>query len=283
MKKIFLIIILLTSINFAQSEEMLLLFDGAGYDAEAKAYFDAMTTPLSTAQKTKINSLVLSLKDSLGITSLATYFDVLYIHANETSESGLRNLVKRSFDVTDGNSTAFTQWVGFSGDNTADYLETQFTPSTAGGVFTQNSGSMGQYTNTVATIGNYDMGAIGANTFISAFGSRNSREDIVYLNAATNTTNNITTAAGMRIITRTNTTVSNYINKVGVDATQASGGLPNSEIFLLCTNSSGSPFAYSNAKISASFIGKGLTAVDVRKITNCIEVYMDAIGAGKIP
>ena len=72
----------------------------AGLDADLKIYLDSLTTPLSAGQQSLLNTLVVDLKAGLGITNLSDAFDQMLIHANETIESGLHNLVKRLHDAT---------------------------------------------------------------------------------------------------------------------------------------------------------------------------------------
>lgn len=93
--KIGLIILFLSTLSYAQDGATLLtlMSDDASYDADAQAYFDAMSTPLSTDYQDRINTFVLMVKDSLSLTNLSDKFDVIYLLANETSEAGLKNLV----------------------------------------------------------------------------------------------------------------------------------------------------------------------------------------------
>ena len=85
-------------------------------------------------------------KDSLQISSLSSKFDGMYLLANETSEAGLKNLVKRQHDATAVNSPTFTQWEGFTGnENTYAHISTNYYPRTQAVSYALNSGSFGIY------------------------------------------------------------------------------------------------------------------------------------------
>jgi len=110
MKKIFLIL-LFTSQLFAQ-KPLLDLFDSGvavvPNEIETTRYANAMTTPLADSQVVNINNLVSMLKDSLGIDSLPQAFDCIYIFASPTSESALKNLVRRVDDAEVVSTPIFT-------------------------------------------------------------------------------------------------------------------------------------------------------------------------------
>src|SRR5574343_1234161 len=148
MMKKYLFIILIPFLLQAQDGaiNLLLMGDEAGYDTDAQTYFSAMSTPLSTAYQDRINTFVLMVKDSLSITNLSDKFDVIYLLANETSEAGLKNLVKRSSDATIGAETVtFTADEGFAGDGVGGYINTNYNANSDGVNYTLNDASFGIY------------------------------------------------------------------------------------------------------------------------------------------
>jgi hypothetical protein len=292
MKKI-LLILLFASQVFAQSE-LLLLFDDGGYDADAKVYFDAMTTPLSNSQKARVNTFVKMLKDSLGISSLSSKFDVMYLLANETAEAGLRNLVKRSHDATAVNSPTFTQWEGFQGNGTSSYINTNYNARTQASAYTLNSASFGIYLRTNTVGSNYDVWGAWST---SADGGNANRIQLSFpASSAVNTYSyalnadvdlyTATRSNGMFITSRTSSTnISFYINKSSVtSASRAVTKIPNQNVLLCALNEAFSnPNHFDANQVSFAFLGAVLTDTEVRKLTNCVEAYLDDLGKGVIP
>ena len=105
---------------------------GVSLDPDLTTYLNALTTPLSSDQQTKLNTLVTDIKDGLNIDNLSDFFDTFHILANETEEAGLKNLAKRSHDGTAYNSPVFTQYEGFKGDGSSAYVKISYNPKTDG-------------------------------------------------------------------------------------------------------------------------------------------------------
>lgn len=280
-----IIFISLLFINTICGQSLLILMgDDAGYDSEAQAYFGLMTTPLSKNRQDTINAFVVMLKDSLSISSLAGKFDVMYILANETAEASLKNLVADTNHCFNISSTAFAVDRGYTGDGSADYLTTNYNPSTEKVNLTQNSAGIGFYSRTDRSEAAYDCGAyIGTDGFMATnytdlFASG------VNSGATGTTANGVTT--GMYIATRNDATnIYHYKNGVQLGNVQAtaSTAIPNGNIFICARNENGSPLRFGQKQIAFFFVSGGLSATEARKITNCIEWYLDAIGAGVIP
>lgn len=285
--KIFILSLFLTTYLFGQGFTTLglLMGDENGYDTDAKVYFDAMATPLSDEQQERINAFVVMLKDSLSISSLSGKFDVMYLLANETSEAGLKNLVKRSNDATAVGAPTFTQWQGYTGAIDKS-INTNYNPSTEAVKATQNSTSVGAYVRGMHTAGikciwGCETGAV-INIFLPNRGSGGRYWNIntAYASVLEDYTDN-----DFYVVSRT---ASDEIKLYQTGALLRSGttvttGVPNSDMYILSDNDDGTPGAFSTGQVSLFFIGEGLNATEVRKITNCAEVYMDAIGTGVIP
>lgn len=277
--------------NYAQSFWVVAGFDGGvSYDADAKTYFNAMITPLSADQKARVNTFVEMVKDTLNMTNLSDRWDVAYLFANETSEAGLKNLVKRSHDATIGSATVtFTADQGFAGNGSSGYINTNYNPNDdhvkcnavideiadfsmgiysrtdgqqAGQSFGVNNGAQIlalrlRHTNNHAYIyafGNTQMDA-GASTNSSGFfvaTSENFNKTALYRNGAVVTS-----------------------NLVGVSTTY-----PDYNLFISAINAADTPGSYVNYQFSFFFLGDELTATEIRGLNNCIEYYMDSLGTG---
>lgn len=292
MKKIFLILFLLTSLNYAQN---ILLFGEEIYkpiNFELTRYNNSLSSKLPNTQLERIDSLISMLKDTLSVDSLPQAFDVFYIFANSTQEASLKNLSKRDFDATIIGTIPFTQYEGLEGLGVVGYVSLDYIPLTDAVVATQNSTSIGIYSRTdLVTQQNADFGgypASGGRTTttlkVATGGYFQSR-----VNSSTFGTYSVanSTTLGLHIASRISAT--NVIYYRGQTATENitnnSTGLPGVSYFLFAYNNNGSP-AYatlsttSNRQYSILFIGKSLNATEVRGVNNIIEWYMDDLGKG---
>jgi len=124
--------------------------DGASVTSEYQAVLDRATAlgyaHPSAAQKTKQNALIAALKTA----GIWTGLDVFYVYATD----GDRNFAKlnwvspSSYACTEVNTPTFTSNIGFNGNGTTSYLNSNWIPSTNGVNYTQNDASIGCYVNT---------------------------------------------------------------------------------------------------------------------------------------
>lgn len=282
-----ILLALLLSFNiFAQGEFIILLTGNrVSYDADAQTYFSAMATPLSSAYKTRINTFVTMVKDSLSISNLSDKFDIMYLLANETSEAGLKNLVKRSHDATIGATTVtFTADQGFTGDGVAGYITTNYNPSTDAVIYTLNSASLGYYSRTSsASTAIQDIGVNATTNVAELLSSWSDGNAYWGVNSNTHQDQANIVTDGLLLVSRTASGASNfYINGavVGGESSIASAAIPNGDITILARNLGGTPDRFSNRQLAFVFVGEGLDATEVRKLNNCIEWYMDDLGTG---
>lgn len=268
--------------------------DTVKYDADAKTYFDAIMTPLSDMQKARVNTFIMMLKDSLAITTLSSKFDVMYLLANETSEAGLKNLVKRNYDATAVNAPAFTQWEGFKGNGISSYLNTNYTPNIDSAAYTLYSASFGVYFRTTTDGTNYEIHgtlsttAYGGLSHRCILGRPNQFHNNYGIGINSDAVSQASTDSlgGFMVATRTGYNLQKgYFNKVvKVTGTTVATKKPDQKILILAQGTiiSTSTF-YDNDQVSFAFLGAGFDATDVRKLTNSVEWYMDDLGKGVIP
>lgn len=262
-----------------------LLFGAAtkagGGDAPQTTAFLARTSGLSPtetdAYKVLINGMVAD-----GTFQL---LDALYIFATNDITSASLNLISTSYTLTApvGNPD-FIADVGYAG-NTANYLNTGFTPSTASGHFTLNSSSLGTYVQSsrAADGGSIALGCtdgMGSYDIVSPFTTGSTVQwDI---NDGDFPTASIPSSKGALIATRTGTTASAVYRNGSATAVGTSGSssslLISLPIWILGFNNSGVLSNGSNDRISASFIGGGLTGAQAASINNRINAYMTALG-----
>jgi len=278
-----IILIVLFSFITLNAQNLLLFYDDAGVtvDAEAQAYFDALSTPLSENRQDTINQFVLMLKDSLSITNLSDFFLRLNLDANETEESSLTGLVYPDSATTEGGSLAWAVDVGWTGStNVANHLNSHFNPATDAIIGGQDDISYGITLATNLNGVGYALGAVGTQYVL--FRPRNSGSSATYINNKNLSAQaGITTSIGHHIITRTGaSTGAGYVNgTVSTTISTTSVAASDIDIYFLASNGIGGLAWVERAR----FISIGVTQEQARKITNCIEWYLDAIGAGIIP
>jgi len=258
---------------------------------ETKTYISGLVTPISTAQKKKIDKLVKDLKTGLAITNLSDFFDVFYVLANETAELGLRNLVKRANDATAINSPSFVALEGFAGNGTSSYLNSNYNQNLHSVKSTLNSTSIGVYSRSNLA-GNSNSVEFGARTAAS------SKVNMIHIfiagakiaqgvnNGGAGAYGNILpNSKGLVCISRNSASDTVlYKNGIynGIDHS-VSTSLSEYNIFLGALNQANSAVGFSTHQISIGFIGKNIaTDSQALIISNSIESYMNSNGKGVI-
>ncbi len=292
MKKLILIFIILFTISLSaqsdrrsSSSELIVLFGGVAVDAEAQAYFNALSTPLSGNRQDTIDQFVKRLKDSLSTALLSDYFDRIWILANETEESALQSLVNVSADdAVNVSGTAFAVDRGYTGDGVADYIDTKFNTFTDATVYTQNSASLGFYSRTDANNSNFTTGE-NDGTHYTAVAPDASGSFFLNLNAnATASGDAVANSLGLFSGIRNSSSVMvNWHNDTDLgDFSSTSTGLPNIDMPIGARNNNSVYERFDVRQYAFGFYGKGLTDDEMVKVFRTIEWYLDAIGAGVV-
>jgi len=244
----------------------------SSYDADASAYFAAVTTPFSAARKAIINTLVTTLKADGNWTKL----DRLWLMANEASDQGLISLVNpTSTAMTLVNAPIFTVDQGFAGDAITKSINTNFIPSVNGVNYTTTNASMGLYcrTNDVTT-NQVDMGSSDGtlSDFIISFtGTLYMRMNNGFASTAVASTLGLFSAR----VTPTDSYANRNGSQIVTDATNPSY-LPVTAHFGLARNDLGVAVAFSNKQHSIYYMGSS----DINDATfyTAIQNYMTSLG-----
>jgi len=104
-------------------------------EAETTALLARFTTPADSARAHAINEFIKALKAADAWDDI----DVLHVMAAADSQAALLNWKSTSFTASLVNAPSFTADRGFTGDAATSYVDSGFTPSTAGGEATLNS------------------------------------------------------------------------------------------------------------------------------------------------
>lgn len=255
---------------------------GGSYTTQYQAVLDEMTTDPSTTNRGYQDAMVESLVDD-GYWARMDYLSVYATEINSASEALINWITPGTNDGTNVSSTSWTTQEGFTGDGTADYINTNFNLSTEGSNYTQNDASVGVYLRINEQHAGYAFGARAISSTEAHFVARNASNNCTgeFNGGSFGPTNFDNTSAGLWIVTRRASNDTEWYrdgiaNVNWVDA-DASVGVPNADMYVL--NRSGSA-GYSTNQVAIFFIMDGCSDAEALAINTIFETYMDAIGTG---
>jgi hypothetical protein len=114
---------------------------GGGDSPEVTQFLARLSTPPSPTR----TALYVTLIDGLVADGVWSKLDTLYLYVSEDNadtDTALTNLVQAAFKATMVGTPGFTKDGGFTTTSSDSYVDTNFNPSTAGGLWTQNSASL---------------------------------------------------------------------------------------------------------------------------------------------
>lgn len=228
---------------------------------------------VSGAQATRVCTLIQAYK-SAG--TWATY-DRIWLFAAENVQQATIDLVHLA-TWTILSSPTFAANVGYTGDLGAG-INSNFTPSTAGGNYTQNSAHLSAYVK--ASDGTTSHAAIGANDGGNFSYMEPSASGIAFdINGASFPGGTDASGIGQYIATRTSSTnVAIYKNgnttPIGSSSSDNSGAISTIPFYILSINTFGHPSA---ATIAAITIGGGMTSTQMTASASAMNAYQTAIG-----
>lgn len=244
--------------------------------------FLARTSGLSGTETTAYCNLI----NGLVADSLWTKLDALYIFATKDTTTANLNLKSTSFGLTQTGSITFAADQGYTGDASTGHFDTGFTPSTAGGNYTQNAASFGTYILTSRTTGqNYaEMGTqnnpagTAAADLYPWFTDNNLYGEINANGAGVAAPANV---QGMYVVSRTaSNALAVYRNGSSfTTASTASVANPNQTFYIMATHGGpGTVVSRSGDKLSAAFIGGAMNSTEAGNLSTRINAYMTALG-----
>lgn len=235
-------------------------------DASTTALVARMSSAPDGTRQGRINTLIVALKTA----GVWTKIDCLYVLAAHDAQAGLLNWKGATFDLTAVSSPTFTVDRGYNGNGTTSYLESAFTPTTAGGGFVQNSAHLGVYSNvnTSAVIGN---------TSSVLFTATSPTVATVRLNGAAGATGTTVAGAGYLLGSREDgTTIKGYKNGVEIINSANASAAMSAETLRV---SGRSPSSSASGRIAVAHWGSALTAVEAAAVNSALSDYLTPIGA----
>ena len=238
----------------------------AGYDADAQAFFDRVTTAggtLTTTEKNATNQLVLDMKSA----GIWTSMKAVYPMVGSSAAACAQNLKSSSFTGTFSSGWTFAS-TGVTPNGTSAYMNTAFNPSNQ---LTNSSGHFSYYSRTNSSagakyeIGGYD-GAIGngvvvrysSDVFYAVYGS--------YTATFTNTN-----SQGFYITNRNSSTnTTGFKNNTKVIDVLSTGLVANKSLFLGANNST-IITEFSDRQCAFASMGDGLTDTQAAALYNAVQ------------
>lgn len=247
----------------------------AGGGCTEATNFIARTSGLNGAHQTNYTNLICGLVTD----GIFSKLDVLYIFATDTTTNALLNLKSSSFNGTVVGALTFTADTGYTGTGPTNYINTGFNPFSAGGNYSQNSGSMGIYDRTSRTSQtNEEAMGTQSGAGYSFFAALSFSANLSYaINSSSPSAFANTNSQGQWIFSRTGASAI-ALQKNGAATTSdtiSSVGPDNSNVYIFATNT-GSPAAFTTDQLSAALVGGGLTGTEMTNLAARINTYMTA-------
>ena len=248
----------------------------AGYDADAQAFFDRVTTAggtLTTTEKNATNQLVLDMKSA----GIWTAMRAVYPMVGASAAACAQNLKSSSFTGTFTSGWTFAS-TGVTGNGTSAYMNTFFNPANESSV-ASNDFSMGVYLRTQVGGTDSQMGNFGASGDVLMIANYNSTNVLYRLfttldNIGANSGN---VSKGLTSLSTLTTSTQKVYKQgtliyTGTSTTTIKG---NKDIYVGGINGIG---LYSSAQFAFSYIGNGLTDTNVSNLYTAVQAFQTTLG-----
>ena len=251
---------------------------GVSYSPEATALFARMSSQPGATRKAVINACI----ESLISAGVWTRLDALYLLAAHDAQAARLNWKQALYDCTAVNSPTFTTDRGYAGNGTTSYLNTGYTPSTAGGALTLNSAHLSLWNRTArAAAGTLQAGASGSGGDLE-LGSRFTGDlAIANINDSSAITAAVTDNVGHVLVNRSTSSARQlYKNGASIGSNAgSSNALPTLPVFIGGRNVAGALSLGSTDQIAAASLGGSLNSTEQGAFYSALLTYLTAIGA----
>ena len=252
---------------------------GGGTNDDAATFIARLTGTYSTAQEDAIAAFINGLiTDGLYSTDqAASVIDCLYIHA-------LQNAVDAVLDISgnyDGinSGMTFTAGAGMTGNGTNSYIDTGFNPTVeANASFTQNSATLGSYSNTNSSNNGYSIGSQ-EGTVQTALHPRFTDGNFYgRVNQAASGGASVPNSTGLFIATRPSAgSVVLYKDGVSVGSlSHTSTGVPDRTIYIGAKND-GTANSPSSRELALNVVAGGMNGTQVSNFNSRVSTLLAAL------
>ena len=248
----------------------------AGFDSDAQAFFDRVTTAggtLSATEKTAVNKLVLDLKSY----SIWTKMKAIYPMVGASSAACAQNLKSSSFTGTFNGGWTYAS-TGVTPNGTTGYMNTNFNPNS---VFGSGYASNGSYFRTTFTAGQTNINGVSNGSQRFDFGYDNGV--LIPFNASGSNTSDLgtdTNNIGFLLSTRQGASVVKLFrnNVLKINGVQTFTSYPSLNYFVAARNLNGTPQLISNmGSLAFHFIGDGLTDTEAGNLYTSVQAFQTTL------
>lgn len=250
-----------------------------GYESESQAIFDEMTTEPDSLHKDYINTLVKGLKDD-GLWTKADKILCKAVHTNAAGEALINWKNPGTKNATNSGMT-FTQYEGFHGNGSTQFIDSDFTPSVDGSQYQQNSACVAIYIRTNVSEDKYDFACFDG-SIVEQANARNTSDATLWAinSAGQDTTGSQTDSKGFWHYNRSAAAVLQlYRNGSEIDTSIiTSTGLGTLSIYIGARHNSGATTGHSTRQYSFAYFGASLNATEANNLRTRIHNYMTSLG-----
>lgn len=243
---------------------------GGGYDPDAQAFFDRVTTAggtLTTTEKNATNQLVLDMK-SAGIWSA---MKAVYPMVGASASACAQNLKSSSFTGTFTSGWTFAS-TGVTPNGTSAYMDSAFIPSSN---LTTTSGHFSFYSRTsTPDLPEYDFGSqdgsSNPNTIIIKYSNGSFYAAYGQYNATYSNSN----SQGFYVVNRNSVTdTTGFKNNSKVITQSQTASLSTTALYLSAFNNNGTAIQFSTKECAFSSIGDGLTDTQASNLYTAVQNF----------
>jgi len=246
----------------------------SGYDADAQAFFDRVTTAggsLSTTEKNATNQLVLDMKTA-GIWSS---MKAIYPMVGASAAACAQNLKSSSFTGTFTSGWTFAS-TGVTGNGTSAYFNTTYNPNTSGVL---NDEHISVYLRTNIQQTSVDMGAYDGTSETAIYARFSLDRVFCCINSGavppiTTTTNS---SAFYLTIRNSSTNENSFINSTKYTRTITSISKVNRVLYVGAQNNVGAAGAYSTRQNAFTSIGDSLTDTQASNFYTAVQAFQTTL------
>jgi hypothetical protein len=246
------------------------------YCDEARMLFAAFTAAPTPQRRLLCDQLIRRLKRQ----DIWSKLDCLYIFAAADSQAALINWKNPgTFNAALVNAPSFTADRGFTGNGTTSYVNSTFTPSTAGGLYTQNSSHVSARSLTSAAAADSQrLVGVGNSATVAVQLRPRGASDLYGLQmqqAAINAVANADSSGHFVGNRSASNAIQHYRNGASLGTgTNASTGLPNDAVHFDHSFTS-----FATLQVASGSIGSSLSAEEAAAFYAIELAYMQAVGA----
>jgi hypothetical protein len=246
---------------------------------------EQLTAQPSAKWTIALNNLIRqNILDSSNLSGYSNWsqLDRLWIFAADNQQNAGVSIVNpASTQITETGSPTWTKDVGYTGNGSSIYLNTNYNPTSNGVNFVLNNACMGIYTSGADTLNNFNIGAWSNSSYDGLsylnINGTNGQYGLNLNSGGNGDAHSVGASTGLQVVTNAaSSTNAQYLNGSLVSTnTSYPTILLNANLFVFCANEYGTPVDYSNATVGMVFTGSA--SINQLKLYNAWNTFLTAI------